>query len=653
MSYRFLLGLMSVALLAACNSDREQSLQVPPLNTMQPALSPLSAANTTQFSIYLKNGIYQRAQGGWNEAAMQTLLNGISPDMQYSRTTSQEQTVAEANRVQYDGQYLYVAASPWHDLEAHQSSTQTNYLRVLTADADGLLTEVKQLPLGDAEQPLTSLYHHQQTLVAISQSQQFSILPFAFARFAGSDHFTVDLLDVSVPAQTSKINTLHIDGNLIDSRVIGDQLYLVSHYYPQVQNLNNGDDDAARLANYTTIVNTKLTELLPKINDTRHATSQPLIQGDSCLVPKDATTLDGYDGITTITRIALSDSDNRTTLCINSALDGIYVNESHLYAFSTRYDSQVKTAVHKFALTDEDINYAATGVFNGRLQSYYPNLRFSAKGGQLRIVMSEDLSAGHYRHTLYVTEQQGNNLAVIGQYPNTAQDTPIGKTDDSGQVSEDIYAVRYVDERAYIVTFERVDPLYVLDLSSSTAPNLVGSLEVSGYSAYLQPLDNHLLLGIGQQTDIQQDPQGNPRIVSTGTKVSLFNVADLNNPQLIAAEVIAGAYSPVEFDYHALSWLAMPDQYRLALPVERWLTDSNEIWQRQNQMLAFNVSKGTSPQLTYNGSSEVHYAPLPAPDFVDASRDRAVLNSTMLYYVHGNYVWQSPWQTPAMNSGPR
>jgi hypothetical protein len=70
-------------------------------------------------------------------------------------------------------------------------------------------------------------------------------------------------------------------------------------------------------------------------------------------------------------------------------------------------------------------------------------------------------------------------------------------------VTERIYAVRFIGDVGYVVTFRETDPLYTLDLSDPSDPTVVGELKILGYSAYLHPMGDDLLLGVGQDADLQ------------------------------------------------------------------------------------------------------------------------------------------------------
>ena len=109
--------------------------------------------------------------------------------------------------------------------------------------------------------------------------------------------------------------------------------------------------------------------------------------------------------------------------------------------------------------------------------------------------------------------------------------------------------MRFIGDVGYVVTFRQVDPLYTIGLADPTAPKLLGQLELLGYSAYLHPIADDLLLGVGQDAT----PEGRTK----GVQVSLFAVGDPAHPRLLAQHALGTASSSqVEFDSHAFLYWA-------------------------------------------------------------------------------------------------
>ena len=127
---------------------------------------------------------------------------------------------------------------------------------------------------------------------------------------------------------------------------------------------------------------------------------------------------------------------------------------------------------------------------------------------------------------------------------------------------ETIRAVRFIGPVGYVVTFRQTDPLYTLDLSRPDRPRVVGELKLLGYSAYLHPVGDGLLLGLGEAADATG--------ATSGLQMSLFDVSDPATPRRLAQVQVTGAYSDAEGDHHAFTFadgLALAPYTRYSLPV--------------------------------------------------------------------------------------
>ena len=206
--------------------------------------------------------------------------------------------------------------------------------------------------------------------------------------------------------------------------------------------------------------------------------------------------------------------------------------------------------------------------------------RFDERDGVLRVLTSRDDATVGHLHQLHLLQAEGNNLAIIAQLPNAQHPQPIGKVDpESNQVEEQVYAVRYVNDLAYVVTFQQTDPLYVIDLIDPRAPKMLGELEVPGYSTYLHPVAENLLLGVGQQVSAETAE-------GVGTQVSLFDVSDPTAPLLLGTHHFTEQFTPLEYDYRALAMVIEENQVRFSLPLVSWqVAESEEAVQQWYQLL--------------------------------------------------------------------
>ncbi|MGY0002384.1 beta-propeller domain-containing protein [Micromonospora sp. I033] len=180
--------------------------------------------------------------------------------------------------------------------------------------------------------------------------------------------------------------------------------------------------------------------------------------------------------------------------------------------------------------------YVAAATVPGWLINQYA---MSEWDGHLRVATTRGRTWGDRpdsTSSVYVLRADGTTLAQVGKV------TGLGKR-------ERIHAVRFVGGTGYIVTFRQTDPLYTVDLRDPTAPTVSGELKINGYSAYLHPVGEGRLLGVGQEASDQGRVQG--------TQLSLFDVADPTEPKRIAQYHVRQGHSEAEFDPHAfLYWPA-------------------------------------------------------------------------------------------------
>jgi uncharacterized secreted protein with C-terminal beta-propeller domain len=200
----------------------------------------------------------------------------------------------------------------------------------------------------------------------------------------------------------------------------------------------------------------------------------------------------------------------------------------------------MRTEIHRFdASARGQTTYAGAGTVPGFVVGQFA---LSEHDGALRVAstdepawLSETAQPDPAQSYVTVLAPRDGGLAQVGQIGG------LGR-------GQRIYAVRFIGTTGYVVTFRQVDPLYTLDLSDPSAPRVAGELELSGYSAYLHPLGDGLLLGIGQEATTAGRLQG--------TQVSLFDVTDLAHPRRLQQIVYGGAGSDAEFDHHAFLWWA-------------------------------------------------------------------------------------------------
>ncbi|MEX0658018.1 MAG: beta-propeller domain-containing protein [Egibacteraceae bacterium] len=245
----------------------------------------------------------------------------------------------------------------------------------------------------------------------------------------------------------------------------------------------------------------------------------------------------------------------------------VYASTDTLYVAFTAWETAEATEIHAFDIADPAAAvYTASGSVPGRLLSQWA---LSEHAGHLRVATTESGTGARPVDDMMVDPAapgpEVESIAPAPPPPSQSAVTVLATQGDTlaqvGRVEglgpdERIYAVRFMGDVGYVVTFRETDPLYTLDLSDPADPRVLGELKILGYSAYLHPLGDGLLLGVGQDAT----EQGQVR----GTQLSLFDVRDLANPTRIHQTTLEGGSSAVEHDHRAfLSW-----EGTIVLPLE-------------------------------------------------------------------------------------
>jgi uncharacterized secreted protein with C-terminal beta-propeller domain len=643
----YLISSLCIAGLTACSSDKVEENPipntVPTINAAVAFSGSLTQVNQTTASRYIKNGIYSGvAQYTYQTAYPSAPAEALRDN--FSTTNTQEAGIDEADRFEYDGNNLYLAAyAEWKNDQEYPA-----HVRVLQRNADFSLSQVAEIGIAQENGNIDGIYLNNNRLAVLSsEGYRYTFDSLRFAPWDTYENkFAVELYDTSAVTEPARLRHLQFDGSLLSSRRIGDALYLVSSYTAHVDGLNlNASTDAELLANYRKIVATPDDELMPKVYADGQA--KALYSAEDCAIPAQATDKDGYAQLLSIIKINLLEPTEIVASCISAMAELMYMSADNIYLGATVNE---QTALHKISLASATPGYQASGLINGAIgwQSQR-ELKLSERDGFLRVVTT-DYSGATSVHHLSVLSQNGSELQVVASLPNKNQPEPIGKP------GEEVYAVRFFDDKAYIVTFERIDPLYVLDLSDPYNPMVAGALEVPGFSSYLFPMQNNYLLGVGQQVNAANIPETGSvpeaPVTQEGMKISLFDVNDPANPIEINNIVMAQSYTPVEYDYRALSALNSNGNYQFALPVEQWGQSDAEmgLWWNQSSLLLLQVDTNTGqPTLVQNKQVLV---PNPADYYIYGGDDRSVIHGEHVFYIHGNQVWHSLWNDDLKPQGP-
>lgn len=281
-----------------------------------------------------------------------------------------------------------------------------------------------------------------------------------------------------------------------------------------------------------------------------------------------------------------------------------------------------KTIIHKISIKDGKIDYVNKGEVDGRLLNQFSLDEYN---GNLRVATTVSIwlnKIGNVQYNnIYVL---GDDMKVVGSLERLAE-------------NESIYSTRFIGDKLFMVTFRQIDPFFVIDLSNPKNPEVLGYLKIPGYSSYLHPVSDTLIIGVGKETG--ENEYG--RTTTKGVKVSLFNISDFSNPKEVDKyEIgIAGTDSPVLYDHKAFLYSA--SKSIMVIPVTE-ITEKtpagqynyiNKIW---TGAYVFKVSDKGFELIgkVKHSSSETQYYYW----FNDASVKRSLYLDNYLYTISNKYV---------------
>jgi hypothetical protein len=403
-----------------------------------------------------------------------------------------------------------------------------------------------------------------------------SVVPsdMAIGPGAPSQDFTLGtemlFFDVSDPETPSRINRFVSDGQLIGSRRVGDRIHLITQFafpapatlrededfrelvgqrYPRALRAGDKDDiagleTAIRDAIRAAVDATPVAELLPQ---RRHGGGpETTLACDAILRPSIDTRL----GLLTLISIDTDGSAPATLGSINNSW-GVYGSRDNLYLFQTStgwwFDTgqRQQTAIYRFAVGDGQAQPGGVALADGLVGNSYQLSEFD---GALRVAATEgrfEEPGLPFRQLNHLQIFDAQRMEEIGELHDFVRDKP----------RETIRAVRFLDDRGFVVTFEQIDPLFTFDLSDPADPKLLGQVDIPGFASYIAPLGTDHLLTIGRaggEGDIG---------VGRGYQLRVFDVTDLTAPTPLGADTPPlrddeYAYSLAEYEPLAFQFLA-------------------------------------------------------------------------------------------------
>lgn len=484
------------------------------------------------------------------------LADGMAAGGPTSDTNTQVDGVDEADFVETDGRYVYVA--------------RNGSLTILGTDST--VAAQTALPGYAVGQFLSG-----DRLTVITQNGGGWYGPMV--RMAGpmpwwnyNPQTTVTVYDVSDPTAPTLASQTVFDGGYQDARAVDGQVYLVlnrSLNLPQPLYTDSPVAPFADPAKGPTVVAYRTYETwdayVARVGDQIVTLSLPhayAVDADGNMV--DLGVIAGGGQIVrpraedqqSLLTVASIDADASGASAFAAGIGSlvgssgatVYMTPDALYLATAQYnstgaDSSTDTRIDRFVIDGASVSWQAGGVVDGTLINQFAMDEYD---GHLRVAthtMSSQFAGGTWAtvrdNGVYVLDTEGDTLDLVGSVTGLAP-------------GEQLYAVRFAGETGYLVTFLQTDPLFAIDLRDPAAPAVEGELVIPGFSNYLQSVGDGLLLGIGQERE--------PGTWNTRMHVSLFDVSDGANLTQIDRQFLDAdaqwSWSEAQFDHHAVLFSA-------------------------------------------------------------------------------------------------
>mgnify|MGYP003949615111 CR=1 FL=1 len=501
---------------------------------------------------------------------------------EHSTTNVQEAGVDEPDMVKTDGNHIYVLN-------------------------DGTLSIVKSWPAEDAEEV--------GSLALSGASEKMFLLGDRVLVYSSgweeSDERTwrsltqLDVVDVSDRSNPTIVASKTIDGEMVSARMIGEDVYTVVRnqislpestymaiwsamdevYEDHVWDGSSSSTSMARAKMKSRIrpiiadavFGMERDEILPSVTH-EDGTREPII-GCTDVYHSEETS---DAAMTTVAHIDLGSDKIDVTADATGIMAGsttVYASTDNLYVAQTSsawWDGfssiERTTRIHRFVLDGETTEYTTSGEVDGYLHNQFS---MSEHEGLLRVATTYDdwwwgtrTDDGKSGNNVFVLDAETEDMPIIGELTGLAP-------------GEQIYATRFQGDRAFMVTFVQVDPLFTIDLSAPTDPQAKGELKIPGYSSYLHPIgDDHILgVGVGGDWDGATD----------SVAISLFDVSDFSDPKQQDQVTLDcdSSWSEALFDHHAI--LVYGDT--VAIPAYGWSHDGD--WRETSGLMVNTVDTKT------------------------------------------------------------
>ncbi|MCR4317840.1 MAG: beta-propeller domain-containing protein [Planctomycetes bacterium] len=484
-----------------------------------------------------------------------------------STTTIQEEGVDESDLVKNDTRYIYVADG--HKLRVIDSYPATAMREAATMEFAGYIRGIYLQKAAARLVVVSEVYANYYDIYSSSNTAMPMLAGAPAPEYMNtSASVAITTVNVASPDFPAETETRFFEGSYVSSRLIEDKLTLVvnswnyGYYYDALPGRGFEAMGATSVAYYPDYGSPSLDvdDFIPETWMGGSNDRDPLYEATDIHVQTEP-----YASLelTSVVSIDVNDLESGyKAIGVNDTFGVTYVSLEALYVTKQDYvyrpsHTEYRTLIHRIDFTVDGPVYTGSGVVEG---STWDSYSFSEYEGHLRVATHVDAwnsPNGVSYNLVTVLKNKDAKLTRVGVIDNIAP-------------GEDLYSVRFAGKYGFVITFQRIDPLFTLDLSDPENPIIRGELEVPGYSEFMIPISANHIISVGRGVQLQN---GFPR--PYGVQINLFDISDLDSPQLLRQVDLTDiptpndnqwSTSPALYDPKAFQWY--PEQSLLAVPVE-------------------------------------------------------------------------------------
>lgn len=486
--------------------------------------------------------IFNSSEAPEPDAPFEGAADETNSGADFSETNNQIQGIDEADIIKTDGEYLYIAgnrhiyivSADERDMKVVSKIDEDSYINNIFIDEDRLVVLSGRTVSEEKPMPVSA------QLTAESDTAYGMAEP-KISVWTDYKSFTdVNIYDTTNKEKPELVQEFSVEGDFVTARKSGDNVYLAARKY--VYNIDDldkaGDDDIMPL--YKDSKANAEDEKTTEFGEEKLLVTEPA-SVYICPIKESA-------AFTTLAVLDISGGEEAEIKSYMGSVNELYMNKTSAYLTFDRYEYNEKTQTGReytdiiaLDIDSRNITYRADGTVEGSLLNQFSMDEYD---GYFRIATTEwHYGRGENSSNLFVLDE---NLDTVGSIRDIAR-------------GEQIYSVRFMGDKGYIVTFETMDPFFTVDLSDPKAPKIAGELKLPGYSNYLHQIDENTVLGIGRQTKelFTRDEFGNEESVGYrqgGIKLSLFDISDFSNPKELDSYILGddSMWSDALYDHKAI-----------------------------------------------------------------------------------------------------